>query len=143
MRRMVRGIKGGVTVTEPKSNQSKESGATTNESTEARPQDQEQFLESYLGDLAGTIRNRAKELADQQKRPVRVQDVAQASFEYAPGRRFPEGESATEAKLWQRITSSITGLTIVTAILAVTFGLLGLSDVANASTTQGFLDISK
>src|SRR5215212_2536110 len=133
------GIGGGVTVSAPESSQSKESGTTMIESTEASPQ--EEFLESYLGDLAGTIRNRAKELADQQKRPVRVQDVAQASFEYAPGRRFPEGEStATEANLWQRITSSITGLTLVTAILAVTFGLLGLSDVANAETTQGFLD---
>ena len=81
---------------------------------------EEVYLTDYFTGLTETIYNRALQIADLQGRRDNRQtkDIAQACNEIAPGRPFPES-------IGHRITSSITGITVISAILAVIFGGIG------------------
>jgi hypothetical protein len=84
------------------------------------------YLNNYFEGLTPIIYARASAIAQEQGRAEDVQprDVAQACAEIAPGRPFPPEKEET---FWQRIGSSITGITIISAILAVIFGAIGFA----------------
>ena len=67
--------------------------------------------------------------------PMQVLDAAKL---YAPGYRLP---TQTYVPFWSRIFESISGITLISALLAIIFGLLGWSQGATAGA--GLLDIAK
>ncbi len=103
----------------------------------------EVFLLSYLGELDADIKSRAKDLAG--KDMPSTKNLAQAAFEYAPGKSGPMQKGWGE-RIWTALSSLFSSIIFLSALLAVTFGILGLSGAAgggDSTTTQGFLDIAK
>lgn len=100
------------------------------------------YLNPYVEDVRDKIVQRAQELAKEEfgkesRQPPKMRHLAQASLDIAPGPVFPKNDEPT----WRdRIGSSITGITIVSGVLAIIFGGLGLFGPEN---NQGFLDIAK
>jgi hypothetical protein len=68
---------------------------------------------------------------------IEVMAVSDAAKKYAPGGPF----ELQNDSVWRRIFEPISGLTLVSAVLAVTFGWLGLR--ATGAMQQGWLDIAK
>jgi|SRR5829696_5593196 len=101
-----------------------------------------EYIWQYFEGLAGIIYSRASQIAREQERSIQSKDVAQACAEFAPGNPFP-----TEQSLGQRIASSITGITIISAILAIVFGLIGFLGLRyggqGADTVKAFIDIAQ
>lgn len=100
------------------------------------------YLKAYLDGVEKKIAQRAQELAkeefgDGSPHSPEIRHLAQASLDIAPGRVFPETDEPT---WWERVGSSITGITIVAGILTLVFGGFGLFGPEN---NQGFLDIAK
>lgn len=62
-------------------------------------------------------------------------DVAEAAKRFAPGAKFPDEPSFSE-----RIKSSLSGITLVSALLAVVFGVLGVLQQQNQAA---YFDIVK
>jgi len=102
----------------------------------------QEYIWQYFEGLAGIIYSRASQIAREQERSIQSKDVAQACAEFAPGNPFP-----TEQSLGQRIASSITGITIISAILAIVFGLIGFLGLRyggqGADTVKAFIDIAQ
>lgn len=104
------------------------------------------YLKAYLGGVEKKIAQRAQELAEgesggESRQTPEIRHLAQASLDIAPGSVFPKtSEKTNEPTWWQRVGSSITGITIVAGILTLVFGGFGLFGPEN---NQGFLDIAK
>jgi hypothetical protein len=58
-------------------------------------------------------------------------DVAEAARRFAPGVRFP-----AEPSLWERTKGSLSGITVVSAVLAVVFGVLGVVARQNVISSE-------
>jgi hypothetical protein len=94
----------------------------------------------YFKGLSAILYTQALQIADRHGRDeMQTRDIAQACAEIAPGGRFPE-----QLAFWERIGSSITGVTIISAILAIIFGIIGaIGLVIDTSAIQPFLDIAQ
>jgi len=99
----------------------------------------------WLGEHFQSVQKRilqdAKALAQSDGREeILPTDVATAAGRYAPGHPFPEFTS-----IWHRFASSISGITVVSAVLAVVFGLLGamFTYKSNGYSDGGYFDIVK
>lgn len=124
------------------------------------------FLRAHLQSIEGRIRARARDLAkDDGRERVEVMDIAAAAKEYAPGRPVPEGRAGSEEVMVSevgidsierkssvqnpltfkdRILSSISGITLISAALAILFGLIGYFGIrTGAESVQGFIDIAQ
>jgi len=68
-------------------------------------------------------------------------DVAEAARRFAPGKKYPVGT------LWERTKTSLSGITLVSAVLAIVFGILGIlvgrAHLTDAGTTSAYFDIAK
>jgi hypothetical protein len=104
----------------------------------------EQYLSDYFTDLTTQIYRQALQVADSEGRrdEIQTKDVAQACRDMAPGRPFP-----IEQTFRQRIGSSITGITIISAALAVIFGVIGFAGLGPGGgkddVVQPFIDIAQ
>jgi hypothetical protein len=96
----------------------------------------------YFRDLTTQIYRQALQVADREGRrdEIQTRDVAQACIDIAPGRPFP-----VEQTLGQRIGSSITGITVISAILAVIFGIIGFAGLGRGGEeiVKPFIDIAQ
>jgi hypothetical protein len=104
----------------------------------------------YMESLTGKVLERAQALAGPGK-TIEPWDLNRAILEYAPGQPIQEiiqhqveaGVAAASAEPWswrRSLLRSISGVTIIAAVLAIVFGVLGFVGVGG---TSGFLDISK
>lgn len=98
------------------------------------------YLGDYFKGLSAVIYSQALQIADGHGRDeIQTRDIAQACAEIAPGGPFPEQQT-----FWERIGSSITGVTIISAILAIIFGIIGaVGLVTDTNAIQPFLDIAQ
>jgi hypothetical protein len=93
----------------------------------------EQWLDDHLRRIRKLITDEAIRAAkdrDFQCTEPEVLDVADAAKRFAPGVRFPDEPSFIE-----RIGASLSGITFVSALLAIVFGLIGLLQPAGSTTT--------
>ena len=106
---------------------------------------EEQMLDNHLERIRKLIIDEAIRIARDRGAQVAVPpeelDVAEAAKRFAPGRKFPEDA------LWQRTKNSLSGITLVSAALAVVFGILGAlvnyGHLANAGSGTAYFDIAK
>lgn len=106
---------------------------------------EEQMLDNHLKRIRKLIVEEAVRIAkDRGVQPPQSPeelDVAEAAKRFAPGKKFPEDA------LWQRTKSSLSGITLVSALLAVIFGILGAlvnsGHLANAGNSTAYFDIAK
>jgi hypothetical protein len=104
-------------------------------------------IEEQLNKIRERILKEAEASAASEDRDgPELEDIASAYLKYVPGtkaykERYPSLLSILGA-FTERVFSSVTGLTLVTAILAVVFGILGFR-ATDTSTRAGFLDICK
>jgi hypothetical protein len=104
--------------------------------------DDELWLKNHLEQIRKAITVEALRVAKEngRKRPAPL-DVAEAARAFAPGDTFP-----IEPKFIPRIAASLSGVTVVSAALAVIFGFLGIwlsRHGAEASNTGAYFDIAK
>jgi hypothetical protein len=105
------------------------------------------ILEEQLNKIKQRILKEAEASAMAEDRvEPELEDLSSAYLKYVPGtkayrERYPSVLSIFGA-FTERVFSSVTGLTLVTAILAVVFGWLGFRSQDTATRT-GFLDICK
>ncbi len=95
------------------------------------------YLDKHFDDVKWSIAKRAAELADQENdpdRPLKLRFIVEATKEFAPGPRIIPTRIEPESNFWQRVTSGITGVTLVAALLAIVFGVLS---IYNAAGQQG------
>ena len=100
------------------------------------------LLQSELSRVEERIRQDAQTLAEARERgEPNLQDVAEAYSQHVLGTAALEGQ----ASLRDRVVSSISGITLVSAILAIIFGLLGyFATTGNADAdARGLYDIAK
>jgi hypothetical protein len=68
-------------------------------------------------------------------------DVAEATRRFAPGKKFPADG------LWARTQASLSGVTVVSAVMVFLFGLMGIlvgrGQLAYAGTASAYFDIAK
>src|SRR6266481_3513434 len=84
------------------------------------------WLEDHLRLIETKIRNEADSIAKNEKHEgVEPGDIASAAMLYAPGSQFPERRDELNIPFWRRMALSITGVTLVSGVLAVIFGLIG------------------
>jgi hypothetical protein len=103
----------------------------------------EQWLDVHLERIRFLIVDEAIRIAkDRDVQAPEGLDVAEAAKRFAPGVRFP-----AEPSLWARTTSSLSGVTVVSAILALLFGIMGIlvgrGELTYAGTTSAYFDIAK
>src|SRR6266540_1570558 len=114
-------------------------------SNEALPTDLGTSLQRHMDRVGDSSVERATELAGAQKPPRQVDiiHIAKAAEEYAPGIRLPVAEPKEKRRLEQAMSS----LPIVSTILTVVFGGLGLVAILNGVSDkiggQAYLDIAK
>jgi len=84
-----------------------------------------QWLRDHLKEVEAKIRDRAKGIADDEKRPIEARDIATAAMLYAPGLQYPDKRSELDIPFFRRMALSITGVTLVSALLAIAFGVIG------------------
>jgi hypothetical protein len=107
----------------------------------AAPRDAGDYgLDSTLADLRSKIINQAEALAKKEKAPLESRFVRAAVEMFAPG--IPVPPPPKSHPVLQRLTTGITGITLIAAALTVVFGALALFKVDPANT-NGFLDIAK
>jgi hypothetical protein len=104
----------------------------------------ESWLKEHLSRIEAKIRQEAEGIAKAADRAGTIEplDIAEAAKRYAPGGVIPESRSApTYQPFWSRVAESISGITLISALLAITFGALGL--LGPTPSAQGWLDIAK
>ena len=69
--------------------------------------------------------------------------VAKAAELYAPGREFMQPKEAAPTPFWSRISESFSGITLVSAALAVIFGVFGYLEHGDKDNAQRWLDVAK
>jgi hypothetical protein len=99
-----------------------------------------QWLDSHLADIRKLIvdeaRRRSREGGDGRLRPL---DVSEAAKLFAPGKQWPP-----DLTFWKRIGASISGVTLMSALLAIVFGIAGIYlAVQNESAAAPYFDITK
>lgn len=102
----------------------------------------DRWLEEHLNSIRKKIELFAAQLISDEGLS-REMAIARATQQFAPGKVFETPMTTEEGPtpFWTRIFDSFTGITLVSAVLAIVFGLLGyLTDHENA---QRMLDISK
>jgi hypothetical protein len=97
--------------------------------------------------LEGKIRVEAKSRAEKENRKVvEPADLAIAALTFAPGHRCSDDPGGANVPFWRRIAHSITGVTLIAGLLAISFGLIGYF-AAKAQTgkelANGAWDIAK
>ena len=98
-----------------------------------------EWLQEHLNIVRDKIVDEALELAKSEGRQkIEPKDIAEASKRFAPGVEFPEPIVVKERRFTEKIFSSISAITIVSAILAIIFGILGVW-----KTSQSAFDIAK
>jgi hypothetical protein len=119
--------------------------------------DTSQWLAGHLETIKRKIRDEAAAIAkaDGRENKVEPRDVAKAALRYAPGEAFPaEQESRLQIPLEmqipfsKRMALSITGVTLVSALLAIAFGVIGYlvgtrAAAQGAQFASGAFDIAK
>jgi hypothetical protein len=106
---------------------------------------EEEMLDNHLNRIRRLIVDEAVRIARdrgvQPPQPPEELDVAEAAKRFAPGKKVPEDA------LWQRTKNSLSGITMVSALLAVVFGILGAlvnyGHLANAGNSTAYFDIAK
>src|SRR5271165_2016883 len=98
----------------------------------------EQWLDVHLKRIRTLITDEAIRIAkDRDTQVPEGLDVAEAAKRFAPGVRFP-----AEPSLWARTTSSLSGVTVVSAVLALLFGVMGIlvgrGQLTYAGTTSAY-----
>ncbi len=101
------------------------------------PQDSD--VKYYLNELNKVVSLRAQQIAGKGK-PVTLTHLTQALNELSTQMAFPEQPAPPKPTIRSRIAESITGVTAISAVLAVVFGTLAL---VRLDDTEGFLDIAK
>src|SRR6266704_3001955 len=107
--------------------------------------DTSQWLAGHLETIKRKIRDEAAVTAkaDGRENKVEPRDVAKAALRYAPGEPFPTSEESNapiplemQISFWKRMALSITGVTLVSALLAIAFGIIGYL-VGTRAAAQG------
>ena len=103
----------------------------------------EQWLDIHLNRIRTLIADEARRIArDRGAQATEGLDVAEAARRFAPGVKFP-----AEPSLWQKTTASLSAITVVSAVLAVVFAILGVlvshGQLTYAGATAGYFDIAK
>jgi hypothetical protein len=103
----------------------------------------EKFLDTHLLRIRQLIVDEARRIAkDRSVQRPEGMDVAEAARKFAPGVQFP-----AEPSLWERTKGSLSGVTVVSAVLAVVFGLLGVwvarGHLGEAGSYTAYFDIAK
>ncbi len=108
------------------------------------------WLEEHFKFVRKEIISYAKDLHETNKssnrvsteNPIEPKYISDATMRYAPGVPFPD-----EPTFRERISASISGITIISAILVITFGFLGIfamtRQTPNQATVTAFFDIVK
>jgi|GEM_PF-6061624 len=125
-----------------------------NQGEDTEVNDANALAKTYTEALNKTVLERAQQLAGTGR--IDRWGVDKAFHEYASGRPIreidairltnPEKGDPPEKSWWDGLLHSINGVTIISAILAVVFGVLALTGVGPAGTggnASGFLDIAK
>jgi len=93
-----------------------------------QPQDDElssgeiNWLSEHMKSVELKIRNEARNIAKSEGRDtVEPKDISLAALKYMPGIQYPNDPS-----FWEKILSSISGITLMSAILAIAFGIMGI-----------------
>jgi len=93
-----------------------------------------QWLDEHFKNIERKILEEARNLARIDGREkIEPKDIPQAALKYSPGVRYPDDPS-----FWERFLSSISGVTLISAILAIAFGILGA-----ATGKDSYYDIVK
>jgi hypothetical protein len=103
----------------------------------------EEWLDIHLKRIRKLITEEALRIArDRDAKAPEGLDVAEAAKRFAPGVRFP-----AEPSFWARTMASLNGVTVVSAVLALLFGIMGVlvgrGYLGAAGTTSGYFDITK
>jgi hypothetical protein len=103
----------------------------------------EQWLDIHLRRIRKLIADEAIRLAkDRNVQAPEGLDVAEAAKSFAPGVRFP-----AEPSLWARTKASLSGVTMVSAVMVLLFGIMGIlvgqGQLASAGTSSAYFDIAK
>lgn len=94
--------------------------------------------------IEAKIRKRADAMADSEKRPVEPRDIASAAMLYAPGLLYPDKKTELDIPFFRRTALSITGVTLISGLLAITFGLIGyFAAKGDQAIASGAWDIAK
>jgi len=103
------------------------------------------WLADHLKVIEAKIKEKAKATAeDENHDSVQPADIAAAAMLYAPGKEFPLAKGEADLPFWRRMALSITGVTLVSAALAVAFGVIGYYiGTKNPSAATGAFDIAK
>ena len=115
-------------------------------SAPATPYDENinRWLEAHLLTIQEKIRSQAQSMADSDgRKTIEPRDIAEAAKLYAPGELVPTTLSPEPLTFRQRVLSSISGITLISAILAVVFGIIGYFSRGEAQITAGAWDIAK
>ena len=105
-----------------------------------------QWLHDHLQSIEETIRKEAGQIAKSDGRDkVEPRDIADAARLFAPGKQFPDRRDEIDIPFRKRMALSITGVTLVSSILALAFGAIGAVAAYRGSTdfAQGVWDIVK
>jgi hypothetical protein len=105
------------------------------------------WLEEHLKLIEKKIRTEADKIAEREGHGEDVEpgDIATAALLYAPGNQFPAGGDVLNIPFWRRMALSITGVTLVSGLLAIVFGVLGYFEKngQNPQLASGAFDIAK
>lgn len=104
-------------------------------------------LEERLEHLRSWLIDKAVEIAEKtpsEKQPYSAMCVLEAARLLPPGVEFRPPQRDIPPSFWSRVLESITGITLISAVLALAFGILGsIKAASNASAAAGWLDIAK
>lgn len=116
-----------------------QAAATVKASVPEIPEHLNAYLDDQLAIVRSLIINEARSLAKRSNREtLEPNDIAEAATQFAPGKRFPG-----EPKFWQRIASSISAITLISAVLAIVFGVIGAFAGSQPANASGYFDIAK
>jgi hypothetical protein len=110
------------------------------------PEEAIPFLEAHWRTIRTKIINEARRAAESDGRRAMVPaDVSTAAMKFAPGRIFEEcPPQLKEPGFWQRMGSSLSAVTLISALLAVLFGVLFLAtQLLGAKPDSSYTDIMK
>ncbi len=83
------------------------------------------WLDEHLNVIRSKIIREANETAGTANRNVEPRDVVDATGKYAPGERLAPPFRRSVIDFMDKVSVSITGVTIVSALLAIVFGVIG------------------
>ena len=106
-----------------------------------------EWLKDHLKVIETNIWKKANDIAKDEERTMEPRDVAQAAASYAPGKELPPTEKRRARDvMYEKLALSISGVTLLSALLALAFGLIAWRAAANNSSSEvakGAWDIVK